>query len=162
MGSPPDRLSLVVWRLSNYADISGRGGLAASGRWHTRPKPIVYCSDEPHTAYCEMAKQFGAAFLIPESYRLLEIATPSRVGVEEVDITTLDPDWSADTFEALLSCRGIGDGWLGACRTVLLKAPSAARLGSYNFLLNPIHRQADDFSIVNVTKAPFPAWVTAP
>lgn len=28
--------SLTLWRISNYPDLSGKGGLEAEGRWHSR------------------------------------------------------------------------------------------------------------------------------
>jgi len=45
---------MELWRISNYADLSGAGGLQAAGRWHTRGKRIVYLADHPASALLEM------------------------------------------------------------------------------------------------------------
>lgn len=103
---------MIVWRLSNFADISGRGGLVASGRWHTRPKPVVYCSEEAHTAYCEILRQVGAEFLIPDDYRLLKIKIPDYIKHDVIDEASLDPDWKEDGSRGWNVCRPIGNTWL--------------------------------------------------
>ena len=46
---------MELWRISNYADLSGAGdGLLAAGRWHTRGRRIVYLADHPASALLEM------------------------------------------------------------------------------------------------------------
>lgn len=39
-----------IWRISNYADLEGLGGLKAGQRWHTRGRRIVYCAPSPAAA----------------------------------------------------------------------------------------------------------------
>ena len=96
MASQGDDVPSSVWRLSNYSELDGRGGLIASGRWHTKGTPILYCSDEPYTAYCEVLRHFGVnALLIPAGYRLLEIKVPRYIDLEVFDCDSLDPSWSS-------------------------------------------------------------------
>lgn len=64
-----------IWRISEFADLSGRGGLAVAGRWNHRGTAIVYCSDHPATCMLEVLVNFEPAD-IPISYQLLEIETP--------------------------------------------------------------------------------------
>ena len=37
---------MLLWRLTRrpHADLSGRGGEIADGRWHSRGRPVVYCA----------------------------------------------------------------------------------------------------------------------
>ena len=42
-----------LWRISNYADLSGTGGLRFHARWHTMGSLIVYCADHPAAALAE-------------------------------------------------------------------------------------------------------------
>jgi RES domain-containing protein len=44
---------MELWRISIYADLSGAGGLMASGRWHSQGKRIVYLADHPSSALLE-------------------------------------------------------------------------------------------------------------
>lgn len=148
MGSPPDALYLVVWRISNQTDVSGRGGMIVSGRWHTYPQPIVYCSDEPSTAYLEALRHVGRGLPPPASLVVHEIGGAPDLRMDVVTMAELRPDWASDGAEALLACRAIGDAWLGARRTPLLMAPSAVRPGAYNYLINPRHDAAEGLRIL--------------
>lgn len=58
---------MELWRISNYADLSGEGGLRAAGRWHTRGKRIVYLTDHPASALLELLAHMDRD-LIPSSY----------------------------------------------------------------------------------------------
>jgi len=66
---------MFLWRISKFADLSGKGGELVSGRWHNKGHPIVYCADHPSTALLEMIVHMNPAN-IPESYQLLEDRMP--------------------------------------------------------------------------------------
>ena len=105
----------VVWRNSNYTDLNGRGGLIASGRWHTRRQSILYCSDEARTAYREVLRHVqGMEYLIPDGHKLLKIKIPSFMDVEVVDIGSLDPSWRSAGISGWPICQAIGDEWLSS------------------------------------------------
>lgn len=61
-----------LWRISKYADLSGRGGLLAEGRWHQKGIPVVYCCDHPSTALLEVLVHMNRS-RIPPSFQLLRI-----------------------------------------------------------------------------------------
>jgi RES domain-containing protein len=65
---------MELWRISNYADLSGAGGLMASGRWYSQGKRI-YLADHPSSALLEMLVHMDRD-LIPPSYQLLRIVLP--------------------------------------------------------------------------------------
>ncbi|AVT78400.1 hypothetical protein RPPS3_43380 [Rhodopseudomonas palustris] len=58
---------MELWRISNYADLTGTGGLRASGRWHSRGRRIVYLADHPSSAVLEMLVHMDREFL-PATY----------------------------------------------------------------------------------------------
>jgi RES domain-containing protein len=45
---------MALWRISNHADPSGRGGLTASARWHNQGRSIVYPAETPAGALIEI------------------------------------------------------------------------------------------------------------
>ena len=49
----PRKTLVKLWRISNYADLAGRGGQLAEGRWHSRGRPILYCAEAPSGALIE-------------------------------------------------------------------------------------------------------------
>src|SRR5215475_6287135 len=96
---------MELWRNSNYADLSGIGGLRASGRWHSQGRRIVYLADHPSSALLEMQVHMDRD-LVPATYQLLRIAVARDVAVEMV--ADLPSDWRLQTMVT----REIGDQWI--------------------------------------------------
>lgn len=69
-----------LWRISKFADLSGRGGLLAEGRWHHKGIPVVYCCDHPSTALLEVLVHMNR-WRIPPSFQLLRIECPDDVTI---------------------------------------------------------------------------------
>jgi len=71
-----------LWRISNYSDLSGPGGLKASGRWHEKGRHVVYTSDHPASALLEAMVHLEIDFEdLPDTYQLLEIDVPDDDGI---------------------------------------------------------------------------------
>jgi RES domain-containing protein len=138
---------MELWRISNYADLSGIGGLRSAGRWHSQGRRIVYLADHPSSALLEMLVHMDRD-LIPPTYQLLRIDAPSDTATEIVG--ELPPDWRTRTVVT----RGIGDRWLDHAGSALLQVPSAIGQGQ-NFLLNPAHADAARIKVAEIIRAPF-------
>lgn len=141
---------MEVWRISNYVELSGSGGVRAGGRWHSRGKPIVYLADHPASAVLEMLVHMDRD-LLPASYRLLRVIVPETIAAETVGAATLPADWR----EHPPVTRAIGDGWLDGASSALLQVPSVIVPRARNFLLNPAHPDAAGIAVVEVIHAPF-------
>jgi RES domain-containing protein len=144
-----------LWRISNYADLSGDGGLRAGGRWHEKGCPVVYLAENAPLALLEVLVhlEIDPADL-PTTYRLLEIEAPDSVSVEEITRSELDknaPGWMTDSNAA----RSYTKAWFSTRRTALLRVPSVILPYSHNYLLNPLHPDAAQAKIVEVTVADF-------
>jgi RES domain-containing protein len=74
---------MELWRISNYADLSGIGGLKAAGRWHSQGRQIVYLANHPASALLEMLVHMDRD-LNPPTYQLLRVVVPSELTVEVV------------------------------------------------------------------------------
>ena len=94
---------MELWRISNYADLSGLGGLRAGGRWHSQGRRIVYLADHPSSALLEMLVHMDRD-LMPATYQLLRVVVPADMAVEAID-AELPPDWRSQMFTS----REIGD-----------------------------------------------------
>jgi RES domain-containing protein len=140
---------MELWRISNYADLSGLGGLRAAGRWHSQGRRIVYLADHPSGALLEMLVHLDRD-LIPATYQLLRVSVPDDVVVEIAD-ENLSADWRSKTMVS----REIGDRWLDRSSSALLQVPSAISERGSNFLLNPAHADAAKITVAEVIKAPF-------
>ena len=143
----------TLWRVSDFIDLNGEGGLRASGRWHIEGKRIVYLADCPASALLErivhMTDMYDEAFL-PRFYQLLKIAVP-----EELAIKPLNPlvpiGWKED-FEFT---QQSGDSWLASLESPLARVPSAVAPCTWNFLLNPEHQDAKRVEIAEVIRERF-------
>lgn len=143
---------MVLWRISNYADLSGVGGVLHPGRWHHRGRPIVYLAENPAAALLEVLVhvQVSHPGELPQHYQLMEIALPDDVSSEDA-VLPAGGDWRADV-EATRNC---GDDWLTPGRSLLLRVPSAVVGRSFNRLFNPLHPQAMLATVVSVARYPF-------
>jgi RES domain-containing protein len=129
---------MILWRISNYATLDGSGGLYASGRWHSKGHPIVYCAWNPATALLETLVHLEIdAEDRPERFQLLKIEGPDTLSRERLEPSALACDWADD----LSTTQGIGDAWLTARRTLLLEVPSVLAPETWNVLIDPHHRE---------------------
>ncbi|KRR08400.1 hypothetical protein CQ12_20530 [Bradyrhizobium jicamae] len=147
---------MELWRISNYVDLSGEGGLRAAGRWHTRGKRIVYLADHPASALLEMLVHMDRD-LVPSTYRLLRIRVSEAVDIQKVDVDRLAGDWRGRPDVT----RRIGDEWLDRAATALLQVPSVIVPLGWNFLLNPGHRDSAKVGIEEVVDTPLDSRLVA-
>jgi RES domain-containing protein len=143
-----------LWRISAYTNLSGEGGLLASGRWHSRGRRIVYLTDHPASALVEALVHLEVdPEDIPDSYQLLAVEFPDDVSHESVAEKTLAVTWRDD----LSFTRDLGDRWLRENRTALLRIPSAIVPVGFNWLLNPAHTDSAKARVAEIIRAPFDA-----
>jgi RES domain-containing protein len=139
---------MVLWRISNYADLRGIGGLRAPGRWHFAGRPVVYLAEHPAGALLEtlVHQEIHSTADLPGTYRLLRIEVSDEVAVAQIEEAVMPQDWRADGSWT----RAAGSEWLDAGNTALLKVPSAVMPFAYNYVLNPAHADAARITIGQV------------
>ena len=140
---------MILWRISNHVSLAGDGGMRVSGRWHTRGRRIVYCSQSPAAALLEILVRFEIDLRdLPARYRLLKLRAPDDLVVEQVKLQDLPADWVERTDVT----RSNGDRWLEVGRSPLLSVPSAVVPETFNVLLNPVHADAKQVAVVQVSE----------
>ena len=143
----------TLWRISDFIDLSGKGGRGASARWHTAGRLIVYLADCPAGALLErivhMTDMIEDAFL-PQFYQLLKVAVPDELGLKQLN-TIAPVDWK----ERPEFTRNLGDAWLASMETPLARVPSAIAPQTWNYLLNPEHPEAKQVTVAEVIKEQF-------
>jgi RES domain-containing protein len=128
----------VLWRISNYKDLSGIGGTKVSGRWHTKGRPIVYLADWPATSLLEVLVHMELTVEeLPKSFTLLRVELPENPSVID-GRKQLKDDWSQD----VLATRKVGDDWLQSENSLLYRVPTAIVPANCNYLFNPAHPEA--------------------
>ena len=132
------------WRISNYADLSGLGGLRVAARWHSKGRPIIYTAEHPAGALSEFLAHVNREDM-PDHFQMLTIET----GSESPPAAAHPPaDWIKDPKIS----RAIGDGWLAGRSSLLLRVPSALVPEAFNVLVNPLHADAGGLKIVRSAK----------
>lgn len=147
---------MILWRISNYTDLSGVGGVLHHGRWHHRGHPVVYLAESPAGALLEALVHIEATgpAELPAGYQLLEVELPDDITT--ADVTLPSDDW----FHQLQLTRRCGDAWLAQKQSLLLRVPSAVVARTYNRLFNPLHPQAAQCRVISVARYPFDSRLT--
>jgi RES domain-containing protein len=143
---------MILWRISNHADLSGTGGLYASARWHSQGRPIVYLAETPSAALLEILVHLELEESErPEQYRLLKVEVDASTPFEQVDLASLSSSWQTDESQT----QAQGDAWIQKAETALLRVPSAITPETWNWLLNPKHKDAARARIIASATYPY-------
>ena len=146
---------MKLWRISNYADlkgIGGIGGIKTAGRWHNKGIPVVYLSESPSLAMLETLANFELDINeVPDNYQLLEVEYLGTRGIQQLSDNRLPEGWCHNEDYT----RAVGDEWLSKMSGVLLRVPSVIVPHSYNFLLNPRHELARSVKVLSCKHHPF-------
>jgi RES domain-containing protein len=127
---------MKVWRVcrSPFADLSGEGARRFGGRWNSPGRPLIYTAENPALAVLEVRVHLDLEpELIPDDYVLMEIDL-GQAAVEDVP-------------EIPQVATAVGDDWLAAMRSPILKVPSFVVPNSFNLLINPVHPDAAGISV---------------
>lgn len=143
---------MIVYRLSKsvYAnDLSGKGAELVGGRWNSRGNAVLYTSQSIALCVTEIAVHVPLGIL-PKDYDLIHIEIPDD---NILEVKRLPKDWQ--TFPHADSTQKIGDKFLKDKKYLVLKVPSAAVQGEFNFLVNPGHPDFDKVKIKKKEKFSF-------
>ena len=143
---------MIVYRLSKeiYAnDLSGKGAEIAGARWNSKGRPALYTGQSIALCVAEIAVHIPLGIL-PKDYRLVHIEIPD---VEFFEPKRLPKDWNI--FPHPNSAQKIGDKFLKENKFLLMKIPSAAVQGEFNYIINPLHINFSEVRIKKIEKFTF-------
>ena len=140
-----------LWRISNFKNLRGAGGLSTPSRWSFAGHRVVYLAESPAGAMLEILVhvQFEDGEL-PDEYQLMSVDVPEGLGIKELHPPRRD-DWKE---RAGLTQR-IGTSWLVSGDTPLARVPSAIMPRTWNYLLNPSHSDASRVIIREIIRERF-------
>ncbi|KLN61542.1 hypothetical protein WH96_03975 [Kiloniella spongiae] len=140
---------MELYRLAhkNYADLSGRGGLYGSGRWHHKGLPVLYTASSRSLAALERFVHETSSTLPP--LVMLTIWAPDNLSLKRVTEKKLPKGWDhlPDTYVS----RDFGNKWLQKAKEAALVVPSAIVRDEYNVLINPGHPESVELKILEKT-----------
>jgi RES domain-containing protein len=88
---------------------------------------------------------------LPSHYQLLTVDVADAVAVEELSEAALTTNWR----HAPQDTRALTRAWFVERRTALLRIPSAIVPAAFNYLLNPLHPDATQVTVVAHQTAEF-------
>lgn len=111
------------------------GAMLNGGRWNSPGRPVIYAAETFANAMLEVLAHANLS-VIPKHHAFIRIEIPDAVRIQEISVSQL-PGWP-HTPES--QCRMIGDEWLDARNTAVLRVPSVVTAGhERNIVLNPGH-----------------------
>ena len=139
---------MLLWRISNHADLKGIGGLRAGGRWHFAGQPVVYLAEHPALAFLEVLLHQDIRKMedLPTDYQLLQIEVEDSIAVAEIS------DWPEDWKSNNSWSRSAGSEGLASRSSLLLKVPSVLVPYASNYLFNPAHPDAETVRIIEARR----------
>ena len=127
---------MILWRLSRFESLDGRGGLFASSRWHTAGRPVLFFAPNPATALLEVLVH--SEVRDPEAlagYRFIKVDIPDGPPVERVDEQAMPKEWPS----RVQVTRARGDRWLREARSLALEVRCVIVPETWNVVVNPMH-----------------------
>ena len=143
---------MIVYRLSKeiYAtDLSGKGSEITGARWNSKGRPALYTGQSIALCVTEIAVHIPLGIL-PKDYRLVQIEFPD---IDFLEPKRLPKDWN--TFPHPDSTQKIGDKFLRENKFLVMKVPSAAVQGEFNYIINPRHINFPEVEIKIIEKFTF-------
>ena len=136
----------------HISDISGTGARIYGGRWNHQGHPVVYASGSRSLAALEFLVHVPMA-LAPDNLSILEIHIMKTIGIQSVKEGELPLNWR--DYPAPEQLADIGTNWLKSKSSLLLEIPSAVVNKESNILINPLHEDIKNVSLVSIEKFSF-------
>jgi RES domain-containing protein len=128
---------IVAYRLCSrrYAPNSGKGAALEGGRWNQIGTEVIYAASSRSLAAMEILVHYA---VVPMDFVITELRIPDRVRVIDISIARLPTRWNHPRNTPDVT-RRIGDPWIKAGRSCVLRVPSAVVDGEWNYVINVAH-----------------------
>lgn len=139
---------MILYRACSYKyqhDLSGSGARINGGRWNSPGKAALYTSGTKSLAMLEVLTNTPLAILRSD-FSIITIEITGGFSTDEYTLQDLPAGWNE--YPVPVSIIRMGDRWLAAGKSLLLRVPSAIVPSEYNLIINPAH---PDFSKVRIT-----------
>jgi RES domain-containing protein len=140
-------LILTVWRIIKRKHaktaFTGEGARLYGGRWNSPGVAVIYTAQSQSLAALEMLVHLDSSELL-DQYVIFGVDVEGSL-IRGVEASKLPRDWRADPSPPGL--KAIGDEWVAAGSSAVLRVPSVLVAGESNFLINPRH---SDFSKLRI------------
>jgi len=137
-----------ITRSEYQEDLSGIGAFYNGGRWNSPRNAMLYTSSHRSLAMLEVLVHWHKT-VTPPNYVIVSLELPDNVA--SVTAPNLVPDW----FEDEQWSKDVGDSWLKAGNSLLLRVPSVVVQAEQNYLVNPMHPDVLSLRITDIAPLTF-------
>lgn len=140
---------MIVYRIgrTKFAnDLTGEGARLNGGRWNHKLTPCLYTSECRSLAVLEYTVNVNIDD-IPRALSMTTINIPEK-NILNLAVADLPGDWRNSPAPA--STKDFVSQLLKKAEYVAIKIPSVIIPDEFNYLLNPMHRDATKFSIIDI------------
>ncbi|WP_118182514.1 RES family NAD+ phosphorylase [Paraburkholderia phosphatilytica] len=152
-------MTVAIWRIAtdtpDYTadDLSGEGAKQTGGRWNRPGAAVLYCASSIALAALETVVHWNAEGL-PLNRYLVRIDVPDDILHAATTVTAAAAPVGWDAIPEGKVSLDLGDNWLGAKKSAILRVPSVIVPEEFNILVNPLHPDA-----VAVTACKLRKWI---
>lgn len=137
-----------------HATLEGVGASLSSGfRWNSMHTRLVYTAQSRALSMLEVAVHLDWSEDLPSDRYYVEIDIPDELLILEVAIDDLPLEW--DAKPPTKATQFIGDTFVRQREAAVLKVPSAIVPFEHNYLINPLHPDAQRIQVVSSTRMVF-------
>lgn len=150
---------MILYRITREIytkDLSGKGGILSSARWHDH-LPVIYTAVHSSTAILEKLVQLQPQE-IHNDLMIMTIVVPDQYSSLELDSNDLPKRWNS--YPPLPLLQRIGNAWLTKKSSLLLFVPSVIDQLAKNVLINPLHPEAVHLTIGEISPFTFDGRLT--
>lgn len=136
-----------LWRLAKgkYDPLDGEGARLNGGRWNSVGVRMVYTSEHLSLAVLEQLVHVDPAN-VPPGLEAFEIDVPGDLLISTLPPKLLPAGWADVTDPP--TCQALGDYWAQSQNAPVLRIPSAVVQREDNYLINPLHPDAERIQVV--------------
>jgi RES domain-containing protein len=139
---------MIVYRIgrTKYAnDLTGEGARLNGGRWNHKLTPCLYTSESRSLAVLEYTVNVNVDD-IPRALSVTTLDIPDK-HILQLSIADLPGNWRAAPAPA--STKDFGTELLKKSKYSVIRIPSAVIADEFNYLLNPLHRESHQFTVLD-------------
>ncbi|HVI47408.1 MAG TPA: RES family NAD+ phosphorylase [Chitinophaga sp.] len=139
-----------VYRISKCAyinDLSGTGARLYGGRWNSPGHAIVYTAGSRALSALEVLVHIPLKNIV-QDFCIATIHIPDDITIKAMAKQDLPSGWQSLAPDPELQC--IGDEWIETSKYAVLRIPSVVIPEEFNYLINPLHPEAERITITNM------------
>ncbi|WP_340075129.1 RES family NAD+ phosphorylase [Leptobacterium sp. I13] len=146
---------MIVYRIDREKRrkelLSGIGAEKVGGRWNKPGTRAVYTAQNISLAYLEVVMHIDISEDLPSDRILIHIKIPDEIVIQEEK--RLPKNW--DCFPYNSQTQEIFTRFAQDKKATVLKVPSAIVASEYNYIVNPLHEDANKIQVIKIERFTF-------